>query len=330
MGRLLFRSHPRGVMGGDFVGVGGYTWLMRGFLIWALGLGWLLVLAIFWQWPSGDLEVVFCDVGQGDGALILQGFNQVVIDGGSANGQMLDCLSKYMPFWDRHINLMIMSHPQSDHFGGLAEIIGRYEVGVFLAANVVNQTDEFWSFYHQLRASADRIVIAKQGQRIEVGPVKLDVLWPKEEFGQQSLYEVDESDEKELVKLAESLEERQPDDVNDASVVARLMYGNFGALFTGDISMEVEKAIEPLLAGKKLDVLKVAHHGSDTSSWGDMLARFNDGGLAVISVSRDNSYGHPDPVVVERLQAAFGRVLLTSSVGNVRVVSDGESWRVDE
>jgi len=117
--------------------------LRFGYLIAGIITGLVLVFSFFWSLPDGKLHMVFCDVGQGDGAYILfPDGRDMVIDGGP-NDKIISCLSSHMPFWDRHINIVAMTHPQKDHAEGLVWVLERYQVDYFLRSNDENTTEGY-------------------------------------------------------------------------------------------------------------------------------------------------------------------------------------------
>jgi competence protein ComEC len=104
-----------------------------------------LVLGAVLAYPDQDLHLIFCDVGQGDAILITQGTTQVLIDGGP-NQKVLSCLANHLPFWDRTIEMIVVTHPDNDHLGGLPDVIERYNVTQLISHGLVNDTAIFWDF----------------------------------------------------------------------------------------------------------------------------------------------------------------------------------------
>lgn len=262
--------------------VSAYGLLIASFLL--IGREWGLL-------PQGDLRVVLLDVGQGDAILITTpGRQQVLVDGGP-DLTVLERLGEEMPFFDRRIELMILSHTDADHVTGLIEVLRRYAVEKVLMTGVARETAIYQAFLDAVRESGAEVIIAEAKNDLDLGGgVILDVLWPEASlFGQEM---------------------KEP---NNASIVVKLVwkehdptspFGLRGAsvLFTGDIEEEVEEQL--LIAGMNLDadVLKVPHHGSKTSSSEAFLLAI-DPELALISVGKDNRYGHPHPAVLARYAA---------------------------
>mgnify|MGYP006282111945 CR=1 FL=1 len=256
-------------------------------------VGVLVLVAV--QWPDGRLKVVFCDVGQGDSVLMSKGSMQVLVDGGKGD-RVLSCLGRQMPFWDRQIEVVINTHAEEDHMGGLGEVLERYRVEKVIVSGLGG--GDSWI----AEDSGVEVYEAKKGDLIKVGEVEFEVLWPEKKEGR--------------VLGASSL--------NEQSLVLLASYGRFDWLLTGDIGVETEKSLEGLV---DVEVLKVAHHGSKFSSSERFLEKVA-AELAVIQVGR-NSFGHPTEQVIDRLKASGAKVMRNDIDGDIKVVSDGEKWWVE-
>ncbi|MFC1727448.1 ComEC/Rec2 family competence protein [Patescibacteria group bacterium] len=261
----------------------------------------LIVVAI-WQWPTSSLHLIICDVGQGDSALITYQNTQILIDGGP-NSQVLDCLGEHLPFWDREIEMVINSHPDSDHLSGLIDVIERYRVRYFILNSVGKDSEVFREFQQLVEAEGARVYFPQKGDRLKVGLAELAILWP---LSQQKV-------------LGATTLERE---INETSIVFQLTYGQFDALFPGDISSEIESQLDLT----DIEVLKVPHHGSKYSTSQEFLEKI-DPELAVISVGK-NSFGHPTEEVLKRLSDQVDKILRTDQEGEIEIVTDGEGWGV--
>ena len=275
---------------------------------WSLGLVGMLILAIVWYWPDGQLHVVGCDVGQGDAILISHRFSQVLVDTGRSGNGVLQCLGEQMPFWDRELELVVISHPDDDHVGALKDVLERYRVGLVATADpavlveITTETD----------APEVKIRGVCRGTKIQVGEVRLEVMWPPEQISYQHS---GENDDRKLSKKAS----------NNESVGMLLKYGCFGAFLGGDLEYKAEVNLVGLGPIEPVTLYKVHHHGSRTSS-SEVLLDMLRPKLALISVGRNNPYGHPDATVIERLEKQGIKVLRTDVEGTVEVVSDGERY----
>ncbi|MBU2109914.1 MBL fold metallo-hydrolase [Patescibacteria group bacterium] len=276
---------------------------MRNFKYYFLGL---LILVTGFVWYSvfaesrDGLLVVFLDVGQGDAIFIeAPNGNQVLIDGGP-NKAVLRQLSKIMPFYDRSIDMIIESHPDSDHINGLVEVLRRYKVGLVMESGVVNDNQAYKSIQEIIEEKGIQKVLARRGTRINFGDgIYMDIMFPDRDVS--------------------GLE------TNMASVVARLVYRESEFLFTGDSPRSIEQYLVSI--GKEnlqSDILKISHHGSDTST-SEMFLGYVDPEYAVISVGKDNKYGHPRQEVLDLLNQFDVKILRTDESGTIKIKSDGEN-----
>jgi len=273
-----------------------------------LFLSCLLIFANFFVWKEvlgykEQLEVVFFAIDLGDSIFIeTPQKHQILIDGGPSRELILEKLAQEMPFWDRTIDLVVLTHPDVDHRKGIESVLDRYKVGqILLTAVGQEKLKELGRTEIGQNNQGVGQVIGHLGTEIKAGRTELFVLSPKEgEIGQ---------------------------DTNDSSLVIRLDFLNNSFLFTGDISSKIEKEI--LNSGQilKADVLKVAHHGSKTSSSPDFLAQVNPS-LAIISCGKNNPYNHPHPEVLRTLDNFAIKVLRTDLQGDIEIVSKGNNLTI--
>ncbi|MBT4857034.1 MBL fold metallo-hydrolase [Candidatus Uhrbacteria bacterium] len=239
-------------------------------------------------WVDGCVVWVF-DVGQGDGIFMDCPYGQVLIDGGPS-GSIVEDLTRVMPFWDRSIDLVVNTHPHADHLNGLLPVLERYDVGEVwtpgqtYSSQASSLFDE-WSF-EAMRAVeiGDSIVLGEE--------IELSVVFPEEAYDGERL-----------------------EDPNDGSVVTLLTVSDRTMLFTGDAGVEQEAIFQNLL--QEVDILKVGHHGSLTSSGLSFLESINPE-LAIISLG-ENGYGHPHPVILDRFERLGIPVMRTDLDGSIRI-----------
>jgi len=291
--------------------------LRTGYFVSGIVTGLVLFVSFLWSLPDGKLHLVFCNVGQGDAAYVrFADGKDMLIDGGP-NDSVLGCLGKHMPFWDRNIDIVVLSHPQKDHMQGLIEVLRRYKVDYFVHSKVVNDTD---GFREMEKILVEKKVIVKdvvQADEIDVGNAKITTVWPTQ--GQLALAQGQES----VLGVSTTT------NLNDFSVVLLLSYGEFDALFPGDADNHVNPSLmHAPLGGDPIEVLKVPHHGSKTGMTADYLTWVNPK-LAVISVGK-NSYGHPSPEIVGLLNNKNITIKRTDKAGDIEVVSDGKTWHVTD
>lgn len=267
------------------------------------------------SFPDDNLHLIFCDVGQGDAILAVRGQTQILIDGGPSE-KVLGCLSKHLPFWDRTLEMVVLTHPEYDHLTGLVSVVERYTVNQIVANSLLTESGVFSKFREEVIAKKIPVYSPKYGDKIKIGKLEMAILFPLEKLGSEMVWKT--SDNLQVLGLS-----NYTGNFNETAIVSRLGYDKFKALLTGDIGVEQEKEIIPEL--EKFDVLKVAHHGSKYSSSKEFLERIKPA-LAVISVGAANRYGHPTSEVLERLRNLDIKILRTDLDGDIEIVSDGKSW----
>lgn len=293
---------------------------LRRWILVGAGSGILLLVAWLTGLPDRRLHLVFCDVGQGDAILVSQGKNQVLIDGGP-DDKVIDCLSEQMPFWDREIELVVLTHPEADHLSGLIEVFRRYAVGKFMVNGINKQTAVFTALAEAVAAEGCEVYLPRQGDEVSLGELSLEVVWPKERLGSGLVWsgEINER------VLGTSTYKNK---LNESSIVLGLHYREFEAWLIGDIGQDTEQALVGMGALTEAEVLKVGHHGSKYSSSLEFLRQISPE-LAIISVGEKNSFGHPTDEVLMRLESVGAKIYRTDETGEVEIVSDGASYWVD-
>lgn len=245
------------------------------------------------------LEINFLDVGQGD-AIFVETLNkkQMLIDGGP-DLSILERLGRIMPFYDRYIDVVLLTHPEQDHMNGLIEILKRYSVGEIVFTGVVRDTAQYQEFTNLIKNKKIPVDIVYQGEKINFdNEISLNILYP-----------------------FENLENKKMSDSNNTSIVSKLVYKNFELLLTGDIEKSVENKLIKAKVDLSADIIKIAHHGSKTSTSEVFLNTVN-AIMAIIEVGKDNRYGHPHQEVLNRLKNLI--VLQTGIEGNIQILTDGE------
>ncbi|MDA0733840.1 MAG: DNA internalization-related competence protein ComEC/Rec2 [Chloroflexi bacterium] len=284
-----------------------------------IGVGLILVVANVFLWgqllsrPDGNLHVYFLNVGQGDSTLIVTpNGRQVLIDGGPASESATTALSDVLPAWDRSLDLVALTHLDADHSRGLLEVMDRYQV----EAALVGIQDSTAALYPQWQAVIDRnqasVIKLVAGQRLTLDDgVVLETLHPSASplSGSPSGFSSNR---------------------NNNALVFRLVYQEISFLFTADIEAEAERQLLQSSSDLDSDVLKVAHHGSKTSTTEAFLAAASPS-VAVISAGVKNRYGHPHHDVLTRLQQAVGadQVYQTAQQGRIEFITDGYSLWVE-
>lgn len=269
----------------------------------------ILFAANFFIWYAvsaeryGELTVAFLDVGQGDAIFIESPTGkQILLDGGP-DGSVLSRIGALMPFYDRSIDMLIVSNPDKDHFAGFIDVLKNYQVGEIMEPGTVSQTAIYRVFKDTAEEKKVKDITARRGMVIDLGGgAHLNILFPDRDASGLS--------------------------INEGSIIAELVYGNTSFLLEGDAPQNIENYLVSL-DGKNLDVdvLKLGHHGSKTSS-GDALLAVSSPEYAVISAGLHNKYGHPHKEVLERLAKYNIPALGTYKDGTIVFESNGERlWR---
>lgn len=273
----------------------------------------LIVVILIWSAvlsaPDDRLHVSFLDVGQGDSILIQTPAGQnILIDGGPDATRLVLALSDKLPFWSRTIDLMVCTQPQADHITGLVEVLQRYSVKQVIEPGVPYDSSAYQEWHRLIEENGIQHSFAQAGQEIDLGQgIRIQVLNPPAQFFHDTSCDVDNN-----------------------GIVLKLTWNKISFLFTADIRHEAELELIMLRADLKSTVLKVAHHGSMTSTTQQFMAAV-DPEVAVISVGADNRFGHPSPDVVTRLVDRLGEanVYRTDRHGTIEFITDGERLWVE-
>jgi competence protein ComEC len=269
------------------------------------GLSLLIIFIYFLISNQGTarLQVSFLDVGQGDAIFVTTpGGNQMLIDGGS-NASVLRELGKVMPFYDRSIDVLVATHADQDHIGGLVEVLKRFNVDLFVRTNTTSTSAVYLELENLIKQKNIRQEIIKSPEIISLGGgAEFDIIFP--------------------------IQDTAGWETNEASIVGKLTYGNNSFLLTGDSPQKIEK----YLVGKygdflKSDVLKAGHHGSKTSS-SELFIGSVSPAYVIISAGLNNRYGHPSPETLAIFNNFQEKILQTLGRGMIRFESDGSNIKV--
>jgi len=270
------------------------------FAILILGLGNVFVWQFVWGLDS-QIKITFFDIGQGDSVFIeTPQKHQILIDGGPSS-KVAEKLGKQMPFWDKTIDLVILTHPDYDHLRGLLDVLDYYKVKNIVWTGELSDGKTFESWVSKIEKEGAKITLGKAGAKIIAGDSRIDILYPIE------------------------LPKQDSKNNNDSSIVGRLIFGQTEFMFTGDANREAEQAIIANNENIESNVLKVSHHGSRSATSPEFLANVKPE-VAVISVGAKNSYGHPHQEVLSNL-AEFGiKVMRTDLIGDITITSNRSNF----
>ncbi|MGQ9627252.1 MAG: DNA internalization-related competence protein ComEC/Rec2 [Anaerolineae bacterium] len=267
----------------------------------------ILTWSAVFSLPDGYLHVVFFDVGQGDAIFIEspQG-TQILVDGGPSPMALLSALGEEMPFWDRSIDMVVITHPDEDHIAGLVPVLERYHVGQVLDSPLPYESATARRLAELMEEKNIPRKVARAGMRLNIGDnIFIEVLNPGERL----------------------LTGTGADD-NNNSLVLRLSYGRASVLLTGDAEEGAE--LRMTASHKELAslVLKVSHHGAKAAT-GEAFLDAVQPEMAVIQVGADNRFGHPAPEVLARLEGKGAQVLRTDVHGKIEFITDGQKYWVE-
>lgn len=240
-----------------------------------------------------EVSVIFLDVGQGDAILIMQGTHQVLIDGGADGAILQEQLGKYMPFWDREIDIVIATHPDSDHIDGLIDVFKNYAVHQFWHTSAFKDTSQYAALMNAAQSEINLDdVLVRYGVRAYVDDgVYLQVVYPYK----RNLGDVKDS--------------------NDTSIAIMLYVYDDIFYMGGDLSSSHEDSL-PI---GQVTVLKVGHHGSKESTSEHFLRKLRPRDI-LISVGKENRFGHPHQDVLDRIQRVLGesaQIMRTDVQGSI-------------
>ncbi len=272
---------------------------LRWFFIFILVFGNFFVWYSIFYFFNQNLEVAFLDVGQGDAILVRAPLGRTILIDGGPGRNILSRLAKELPLFSDQIDVLMETHPDTDHVGGLPDVLGRYAVRAVVKPCIVSNNSYDQALNSLAKDKQVAVICAQAGQVIDLGGgAKMEIFYAGRD---------------------------EVKDTNTASIVARLDYQEKSFLFTGDTPIKVEKYLVYNLGNKlSSDVLKVSHHGSKLSNDEKFLKTISPQ-VSVISVGTKNTYGHPHQEVLTYLSSLKSVILRTDILGTIVLESDGRS-----
>lgn len=272
------------------------------------------------------LEVDVLDIGQGDAIYVrTPSGNSMLIDAGPRGGQVNKKISEVnRNIFDTNIDVLLATHPDADHIGGLQEVLQRFSSDLFVDPGVKSDTATYKNLISEIDGKNIKHVVARKGLDIILDRnITFHVLYPSDEF---FVYQYDKClKDRELKKTRKVCKKNPELGTNDMSIVGMLTYGETSFLLTGDAPENVEDYLIHTQKDLNADVLKVGHHGSKYSTTDEFVKAVSPT-YAVISVGAKNRYGHPAERVLEALKGV--QVLRTDLLGTIRFVSDGKTVEI--
>jgi competence protein ComEC len=300
------------------------------YFLFGAAAGSILLAIYFLTLPDHRLHIVYCDVGQGDAAYIHFPTGQDMLIDAGPDDSVLSCLGRHMPFYDRQIDTLMLTHPQKDHLQGFLSVIDRYKIKYMIIGIEGNETDGYKELVRKLQNHHIPIKNLFAHDVFRIGHAEMRIIWPEKDW---VLSHIDSTHPSLISTLVTSqsgpavLGYQSTVDLNGFSYYLNVGYGRFDALFTGDGDQPIQPEILSRENVPKVTVLKYPHHGSRTGLFPNFLEHIAPQ-LAVISVGKQNHYGHPAPEALKLLQSHKVKYLRTDEHGDIEVVSDGKDWYV--
>lgn len=314
-----------------------------------------LFLAIFlfliWQIKEKYIDksayLTVCDVGQGDSILISKASFQLLIDTGP-DENVIACLNKNMPFWDKKIDVLILTHYDADHIGGFEELTNFYQISnIFLPLTDYKESDLYLELKEKIVALNEQGTTVKEpflGQQIafynstrgnqakynSISPLFLTFLTPfsinEQNYAQLEAINAFSWQKTETILSDKKLEKLDGKiSENDGSIVLLLCFGKLSILLTGDLEIPGEEALLRLSLINRVDLLKVGHHGAKTSTGAPFLLGVRPE-TSLVSAGENNKFDHPNIEVLERLSSVGSNIFRTDQQGELTFVLDGEHF----
>ncbi|MFA6524205.1 MAG: ComEC/Rec2 family competence protein [Candidatus Paceibacterota bacterium] len=260
----------------------------------------VFIFYISWQNSHRGFTFAMLDVGQGDALFIESPTGMQILFDSGPNGKVLSKLSEVMPFYDKSIDAIIISHPDQDHIGGFLDVLKNYKVGKVFESGTYSDSKTYQKIEEEIKNQNIPNIVVKKDMKLDFGGgVFLNILFPDRDVSSW--------------------------DTNDGSIVARLTYGNTSFMLTGDATKKTEGIIlsENLPKDLQSTFLKAGHHGSHTSSSLEFVKTVLPK-YSLISVGEKNKYGHPHKETLDIFSSIGSEIFRTDEKGTIVIKSDGQ------
>lgn len=296
--------------------------LRFGFFASGIITGLIVLVSFLTSFSDSTLTMVFCDVGQGDSMYVrFPDGRDMLVDTGPTK-KVLSCLSRHMPFWDRTIDVVVATHPEADHIGGLSEILSRFEIGYLVRSDIRSESETAKKVEEMVQKHHIEQKLVTAGDRVQIGDVTLLIQWPTKD----QVMKMKKGASIASTPSGPSILGASTGNLNEGSVVMLLSYGTFDALLMADADSGVNgKFITSVTPNDGLvDVVKIPHHGARLALSDSVIPiLFHGNPIAIISVGK-NSYGHPNPELLKKLTQAGAQIFRTDEEGDIVISSDGK------
>lgn len=280
----------------------------------------VLVGSIVQAWPTQEGRLIMCDVGQGDAFIVQKGFFSMLVDAGLPNNQAVACAKRNLPWFDSRLDIFVATHPDLDHIGGAEAVFNQFSVTQMMLTIDAKKGTEFKRFRELVLTKVSdgtQLLFPRSGDQGKFSrSVWFQVVAPLESYDLPNVYNSELTETTLSAYLDEHVSKIK--NYNDRSIAFFLDIDDMVIFFTGDIEKETEKALASNNLLHKVDILKVSHHGSKTSSISDVLQQVLPE-VALISVGKNNRFKHPASEVLERLYSSNALIFRSDIEGEVEI-----------
>jgi competence protein ComEC len=262
------------------------------------------------------LDIAFLDIGQGDATFITFPDGQQMLVDCAIDARVVEALGRVMPFYDRDIDYLVVTHPDLDHYGGCIDVMNRFDVGHILYSGLEKPYDDLWIAFNDTvevhRQAGKQFTLVEEPMVWNIASTTVNILYPDHSI-------VDDAHVPGVTKEAGA---------NDTSIVLKLSYGDTGVLMTADAEEDLERYLIATY-GDQLDVeiLKGGHHGSNTSSIVEFVSSTSPRDV-IFSAGKSNKFGHPTPRVLKRFERAGAIAWRTDQHGDILVSMTTSSYSI--